>query len=216
MLPIDPPPELIKDVRVAVGYPSGELVSTQFMLHMVSMLMRNKIPLATFVNGSSSRIAFNRNAVVEMAQQAQATHLLFVDSDMTFPSDGLQRLFMHQRDIIGATASKRIEGKDDAIGVTLDESRLQIPSPPVKMKLLGPCFMLIRMEVFDKIRKPWFAEPPNWMIEEPGNDGLMPEDEYFCYQAIKAGYDVWCDIELSMEIGHRGPKTYYIMRPTKE
>ena len=42
------------------------------------------------------------------------------------------------------------------------------------------------------------------------NDALVGEDEYFCYYAREAGYDVFCDMELSTEIGHIGSNVFYI------
>lgn len=206
---------ITKPISVAICYPSSDDVSSHFLLSLVKMLTRNTIPIATLANMASSRIAFNRNGLVELAKEANATHVLFIDSDTTFPATALERLLAHDRDIIGATASRRTDD-NDAIGVTLDGERLKVPSPPVKMKLLGMPFMLIKMDVFEKLRKPWFAEPPRWMMGEENDPGLMPEDEYFCYTAIQEGYDVYCDIELSMEIGHRGPKTFYIMKPQND
>lgn len=189
------------------------------MLSLIGMLTENNIPIATVANCNSSRIAFNRNTLVLSAQQADATHILFIDSDMIFPKNALARLAAYDLDIIGATASRRTDN-NDAVGVTMDGTRLFVPSPPVKMKLLGLPFMLVKMEVFEKLRAPWFAEPPRFMMniegESEDDPGLMPEDEYFCYTALRAGYDVWCDIELSMEIGHRGAKTYTIMKPEFE
>ena len=75
-------------------------------------------------------------------------------------------------------------------------------------------FMLIDMKVFEKLRAPWFAEPPLFMMPggDPEDKGIMPEDEYFCHNALEAGYDIWCDVDLSLHIGHHGSKTYYIGR----
>jgi hypothetical protein len=57
----------------------------------------------------------------------------------------------------------------------------------------GNAGMLIRKHVFDKIEEPWF---------QAGK--LSPEfsgsDLYFCYQAQKAGFKVW--IDLDNPIGH--------------
>lgn len=203
----------MEDVRVAICIPSSEEVNAQFMISLIGMLVKNQIPIATVANCMSSRIAFNRNFLVEQARYAKATHLLYIDSDMIFPEDSLKRLLSHDVEIVGATASRRSEN-DDAIGVTLDGERLQVSSDLVKMKLLGPPLMLIKMSVFNKLRAPWFAEPPRYMVENDISDtSLMAEDEYFCHTAIAAGLNIWCDVGLSMEIGHRGAKTYYIMKP---
>jgi len=90
------------------------------------------------------------------------------------------------------------------------------------MKHIGLPFMLIKMSVFDKLDElglapdhTYFAEPPRWMMRKQGwdiegIDELVAEDEYFCYLVQKAGFDIWCDMGLSMEIGHIGPQINYI------
>lgn len=205
-------------MKIAVCFPSGDEVKTHFMLSVLGMMGNNSvIPITTVANCNSSRVAFNRNNLVYQAKQSGATHMLFMDADMVFPNNALSRLVSYDLDIVGATASKRNDD-GDAIGWTLDGSRLQIPSPLVKMKLLGMPFMLVNMKVFEKLRAPWFAEPPRFMMlgENQEDEGIMPEDEYFCQAALKAEFDIWCDIELSMHMGHRGSKTYYIAKPQPE
>jgi hypothetical protein len=209
---MSPPP-----ISIAICYPSAEEINTQFASSLIAMLVRNKIPIAGIMNVSSSRIAHNRNMLVELAKKSKATHSLFIDADMIFPNDSLTRLLAHDFDIVGATACKRDEN-GDAVGITITGERLRVPSPPVKMRLLGLPLCLIKMSVFDKLAMPYFAEPPRKMMApDPLTDHeLMPEDEYFCNQALKAGFDIYCDIELSIKIGHRGAKTYYIMKPVEE
>ncbi len=83
--------------------------------------------------------------------------------------------------------------------------------------------MLIKMSVFDKLDElgfaadhTYFAEPPRWMVNKylgwniNGDDELMGEDEYFCQLLLHAGYDIWCDMGLSMEIGHLGISVNFI------
>lgn len=202
--------------NIAIGVPSGETVSSSFMVHICSMLMKNEFPISIFANAVSSRIAYNRNCIVDMAKKLNSTHLLFIDADMIFPADSLRILLAHDKDIIGATAAKRQDGADQAIGETFTGEVLKISDKPIKMKLIGPCLMLIKMSVFDKLKKPYFCEPPNWMMDKPTDDGIMPEDEYFCQAAIKAEIDIYCDTQLSMYIGHRGSKTYYIGQPAQQ
>jgi hypothetical protein len=204
-------------VSVLIAFPSGENVNVQFMLSTIQLLMFNKtIPIANIANCCSSRIAFNRNTLVDSAKAVNATHILFIDADMIFPANALERLMAHDLDIVGATACKRTDDEDgnDAIGWPMDEQRMQIQNAPIKMRIMGLPFMLIKMSVFEKLPAPWFAEPPQNMMGKLDDPGLMPEDEFFCHNAIKAGFDIWCDISLSMDIGHRGAKTFYIMKPT--
>lgn len=221
---------MIESPRVAVCVPSGEDIKAEFATAMFKLIVQNKVPLTHIFNKVSSRISFNRNGLVEQALATDATHVLFIDADMVFPVDGLIRLLNHDLDIVGATASRRSDD-DEAIGCTYDGSRLSVPSSPVKMLWMGLPFMLIKREVFEKMEAPWFAEPPWKLMAEVHGveitpqitrkvlghdaylDGIVPEDQYFCMMAQKVGFDVWCDIELSMEMKHYGSKAYQIMKP---
>jgi hypothetical protein len=96
------------------------------------------------------------------------------------------------------------------------------------MKFVGFPLMLTKLSVFDKLERPYFAEPPRKLIgvfegkdygmrvaEEMYHD-VIPEDEYFCHQARKAGFDIWCDMQLTMEVGHVGTTVYYVKNPLPE
>lgn len=189
--------------NVAIGIPSGENVPALFMTHMSNLLMRNKIPISIFINVVSSRISYNRNSIIELAKNADSTHLFFIDSDMTFPPDSLKILIDHDKDIVGATAAKR-EESGEAVGLTIEGKKLTASSSLVRMLYMGPCLMLIKMEVFDKLKQPYFCEPPQL------DGGLWSEDAYFCNSLLEAGMDIWCDAGLSRKVGHRGGKTYCI------
>lgn len=202
--------------KVVVCFPSGEDIKVNFMSSLMGLLVTSKTKPIHVFGQSSSRIAYNRNSLVSRAKDSEATHILFIDADTEFPGDGLDRLLKFDRDIIGATASKRSDSDNSAIGHTLSGELLSVPSAPVKMKWMGLPFMLVKIEVFNKLRQPWFAEPPWWMMgipEKKDDPGIVPEDEYFCIRALQANYDIYCDIELSMNMGHRGAKTFKIMRP---
>ena len=73
-------------------------------------------------------------------------------------------------------------------------------------------FMLIKTSVFDKLEKPYFAEPINSEDRQ-----LIPEDNFFCMNALKAGFELWCDLGISMQLGHLGTKEYKIQgMPTQQ
>lgn len=201
-------------IKIAVAFPSGDTVKAQFTTSLIRLRSRGEnFEVVNILNVESCRIAFNRNYLVREALKTAATHILFIDADIIVPPDALEKLVAHNLDIVGVTASKR-GNDDDAIGVTLDGERLKIPSPPTRMRLLGLPFTLINLDVFRNLPEPWFAEPPRNLMGERDSKELMAEDEYFCQLAIQHGYDVYCDINLSMEIGHRGCQTFRIMNPT--
>lgn len=193
--------------RVLVAIPSGDLIQARLIPCLLGLFANRPADTEIFYgNKISSRITENRNGLVKMAQEQGMTHILFVDSDMTFPQDALNTLLAHDKDIVGATACHRQDGPCKAIGIPIDASTTQ--ERMVKMQIMGLPFTLIKLSVFDKLAKPYFAEP----FDEQGE--VVPEDNYFYINAGRAGFDIWCDNGLSMHIGHLGIKEYKIA-PTK-
>ncbi|MDE2030235.1 MAG: glycosyl transferase family 2, partial [Alphaproteobacteria bacterium] len=146
--------------------------------------------------------ALGRNQCAGAAQITKATHLLFLDTDMVFPADMLARLLAHDKDIVGATYSQRMP-PFHPLTVTGNGSHEHVTSGLQRVRLLPTGCMLIKTRVFDALEKPYFN-----MAAENGQ--LRGEDYYFCEKARAAGIEVWCDGDLSREIGHIGQKIYRI------
>jgi hypothetical protein len=135
---------------------------------------------------------------VGAAQLIKATHVLFLDSDMTFPLDVLKRLLAHGKDIVGAVYSRRrapfgptgqpMEGAKESGGL-------------LRMKNLPTGCVLITMRVFEKLPKPWFSD----RVE---GEHILGEDFHFCEKATTAGFEIWQDTALSREVGHIGEKVF--------
>ena len=71
------------------------------------------------------------------------------------------------------------------------------------MAMIPTGCLLIRTHVFEKLSKPWF----NTIA---AGDSLLGEDYFFCHNAIAAGMEIWCDGDLSRELGHIGQKIYQL------
>ena len=205
--------EKYKDRKVLVASPSGGRLDHRFYDCFLDMVQANA-PIVTMRKAwaMGSRITSARNGLVDHARMVGCTDILWIDDDTKFPMNGLIRLLEHDKDIVCATTCPR-DGKDTMpIGVALDGQHGQ---QLIRMERVGMPFMLTKMKVFDALKQPYFAEPPVWMF-----NGVMPtvykdndvvgEDTYFCLMARQAGFDIWCDGSLSLEVGHIGSKVYYI------
>ena len=150
----------------------------------------------------SCDIVSNRTWLVNEAIRVGGTHILFVDSDMIFPSDIIPKLLAHKKEIIGIKYKKRefpIKWLYEAID---SESETEL----FKVKYTGMGLILIDLSVFknpsfgarpDGKKNPWF----NFGRDSQGAL-VMGEDVWFCNVARDAGYDVWIDPTLL--IGHVG------------
>lgn len=209
----------LKDRKICIGFPSSDFVPVAFHNSLIQLITQS----AQFVslgltNAVSSRIAVNRNVIVQNARTLGATDILWIDSDSVIPIQALMKLITHQKDIVCATTCRRKGTNREPVATPVDFSSIQPNQLLIDMKIVGFPFMLTSMRVFDKLDElglakngTYFAEPPRWMVPDiDGTEALVGEDEYWCYLVRKAGFQVWCDMELSMEIGHLGIDTFYI------
>jgi glycosyltransferase involved in cell wall biosynthesis len=139
----------------------------------------------------------SRERLVENALEWGADKIMFLDSDMTFPPCTLARLLEWNKDITGCTYVKRVP--PHAI-VCKEDTVDAVPCSPdglIEMKAMPTGCLLIDAGVFGKLKKPWFY----LSYKDGRRDG---EDYNFCRDAREAGFKVWCDAVLSLEVGHLG------------
>ncbi|HEU0117442.1 MAG TPA: hypothetical protein VFR09_02310 [Alphaproteobacteria bacterium] len=186
---------------VAIALPTGDMVHADFAVRLATMCL-NPGARTCIINAKTSLIALGRNQCAEAAKLAGATHMLFLDSDMVFPLDTIARLLKHDKDVVGAVYSQR-RPPFHPLGMTIEGEHIHVTQGLQKMKIIPTGCMMIKLSVFDKLPKPWFTNGV-----EDGK--ILGEDYYFCEQARKAGFDIWCDGDLSREVGHIGQTTHYI------
>lgn len=184
---------------VAIAVPSGDMVHADFAMRLATMCL-NPGARAFVINAKTSLVMVGRNQCVEAARLAKATHLLFLDSDITFPPDTLARLLAHRKDIVGGLYVQRVP-PHLPLGVTIEGQHEAVTSGLKEMRQMPTGCLLLNLAIFDKLSKPWFN------TKEVG-ERIMGEDYYFCERAIQAGYQIWCDGNLSREIAHIGQKAF--------
>jgi len=148
----------------------------------------------------SSMLVQSRHDLVKNALAAGATHVLFMDSDMVFPKETLQRLLEADKDIIGVNCTTRgwpvthiAHDHQQEIVDSRGKTGLE------KVQQVGLAVMLIKAGVLKSLR------PPMFMMEwVPDTRSYCGEDIYFCQLAQDAGYDIWIDHDLSQQVLHVG------------
>lgn len=139
------------------------------------------------------------------------THILWIDDDMVFPPDALQRLLAHDKDIVGGLCHNRrapsyqpiaARKYDPALGMPQDAYGFVYDLPRsglVEVDATGGAFLLVRAQVFREIEQR--CGPRSWW--EPA--GEASEDFSFCARAKQCGYQIW--IDAGLDIGHIGNVT---------
>jgi hypothetical protein len=149
----------------------------------------------------------NMNNLVKLAQEKNASHIFFVEHDMVFEPDTLERLLEQDKDIISANYNFRCLPLQPMIYQKGVDGELYRMTYAIWPKETFKCYgvptgcALIKMNVFDKIKPPYF------FFEHKEDGGIaMSQDIYFCKKANEAGLEVWCDPKVL--VGHIGDYTF--------
>lgn len=157
-----------------------------------------------FLNVRTSILADARNKLVQAASEVACTHVLFLDSDMTFPPDTALRLLRHKVDIVAANCVTRSSPANTTARLKWDEAYYQTTNEGLQeVEFVGTGVMLIRARVFNALSMPFFNT--RWVEER---EHIMGEDWFFLEKARSAGFKVFVDNEISWEIKHIGSYAY--------
>lgn len=189
---------------IVVATPCRDTVQATFASDLVSLV--REPPGTAFIICQGSYIPNNRIKLVQTAIEVKASHILFIDSDMRFPSDTIERLLKANKDIVGANCKQRTQDewtarKGDKFVSSTGRTGLE------EVDTLGFGVTLIDMKVFNgalrKIPEPWFAMPYHTRDKK-----LVGEDVYFCTVAKEQGFKIWIDHDLSQEVKHTGSQEF--------
>lgn len=202
--------------KVALCVPSGQTWTAHTAVSLIALSVHSAVNDigTTVVCKQCSQISMSRNMHVReaLAFEPQATHLLWVDSDMKAPRDALVRLLGHDKDIVGAFYNKRVPPYE-TVGHLINASDLSSGGLR-KADVMPGGFVLVRREVYETIAPPWYRESyDKHLATDIDPDGTVGEDVNFSKAAIEAGYDIWCDLDLTFEIGHVGEIVVPCHRP---
>jgi len=152
----------------------------------------------------------------EITQEALAnpdvTHLLWLDTDMRFPSDLITRLMEHDKEFVAANCSKRVRpAVPTAIKLVDGKSKRVFPDEEKhgleQVEGIGSAVCLIKREVYEKLERPWYATP--WREDgATGELAMVGEDMYLCGLCYNAGIPIYIDHDISWQIGHIGEHEY--------
>ena len=199
--------------RIAVSIPCGDEVKTGFaydlaLMVSATMISRTDVDLRIHVLRGTI-LPKSREELVFMALQQDYTHILFLDSDMRFPRNALLHLLARDAYIIGANYTTRrypvrpVTFADDA-----DPTKRVYTEAGAEgveeVASTGFGLMLIDLDVFKGMSRPWFATP--W---DEATRKFIGEDVYFCRKARQEmGLPILIDHGLSQQVSHVGEWEY--------
>ena len=206
-----------KIFNLAVAIPHTGTVVTELALCLTQLaLAMYKRPIPGY-NGvgmaimakKTSLLPKSRQELVEEALAAKCTHLLFIDSDQTFPGSLVHRLARHGKQVIGCNiATKCFPSDPTARNFNPDWYGGDVVYSGGKRGVeqvwrIGCGVLLLDLEVFAQLPKPWFSIEYNQERKD-----FVGEDWYLCEKLQAAGIPIYVDHDVSREIGHTGAYTF--------
>jgi hypothetical protein len=192
-------------MKVAIAVASGDMVHAQFaqcLAGLVGYSTAKGISVQLITSGGTL-IAPQRADLAAEAVQLGADAILWIDSDMVFPVDSLERLAQHGKDIVACVYSTRREPLGTTAFLTEDfDDNLWIDDEAqglVTVNCCGMGLMLTSTKVFLDLAEPWFDIQYNAELKD-----WLGEDVYFCRKAGALGFETYIDQDLSKEVGHLG------------
>lgn len=205
----------MQNPTVLVGIPSLGDWKAEFGMSVAGLIAQSATPLRDgrridalrLWNAKGSILPRSRTTLVQQAREMNASHILFLDSDMVFPPRALHQLLQWDKSVVACNCpTKMLPSTSTARLPPTPEKRTGVPlySTPDSVGLkkvwrVGTGIMLIKTKVFDNLPQPWF--PIQW--DETLKD-YRGEDWAFCDALDRAGIPIYVDEGLSRAIGHVG------------
>jgi len=193
---------------VVIAVPTGDEVKAFWAYDLARMMshtasIRSDIALRISMC-SGSLIMKQREMLLDSALETNATHVLFLDTDMRFPKDALVRLLARDVPVVCVNYTARSApflpvafaeagNWDKRVWPTPEKTGLEQASA------CGFGVMLVTRAAIKAVNKPRFMIGYN-----KESNGFIGEDVYFCLQLAKAGIATLIDNDLTKEVAHIG------------
>lgn len=217
---------IMPEKRVFIGIPVFNQVDVHFFDSVMKFAQHNsdKVSCKIAVVAGDSLVPRARNTLtMEFLKQQDCTHLLFIDSDLIFSGDQIERLLSHDVDIVGGFYPKKQQGNPELVFNTLTPPAPMDSRRLTPVKYIGTGFMCVKRCVFEKMieelgdeiifkvdgqeNKFGFDFWPVGVYKYPdGTRRYLSEDWYFCQRAIDLGFTVYGDNGVLLK--HSGSAVY--------
>ncbi len=151
-----------------------------------------------------------RNRHVIEALKGDYTHMLSLDDDMMFPHDVVERMLAHDKPVVTANYRKKLpdrlefvcHGPDGQMVSSFKKTGIE------RVVGMGMGLTLIDLDAIRDIPAPYFA-----VIWNEGTGEMVIEDAVFCALLGAHGVEIWCDHDLSQDVGHVGDFEFRVPTP---
>lgn len=192
-----------KKPKIMLGLPTMSsmhtLLSVIIMGWVAEAAKTGEYNLSIYPTCSISPVDRARNEIVEAFLKSDCTHLFFIDADTIPPQDALKRLLAGNRDIV--TAITPIVDYDEVAKefyrkwncVDQNDNHVKPNTGIIQCKGAGSSCIMIRRNVFEKMKKPWYEFIYK---DDTGKDVNVGEDIAFVIKALSLGSNTYADTSI--------------------
>lgn len=211
--------------KLFIALPCHETVDPAFFLSCMNLKWAQTDASNVMVMPcmGDSAIGRARNTLTAQFLKTDATHLLFIDSDLVFDINHINRMLSHKEDLVGGSYFKKNEtGMPQMVINTLADSPKTREDGLQEVKYVGTGFMMISRQVFETMIAE-FGDQIAYTSDNTGEteydfwhmgvyqypDGkrrYLSEDWFFAQKWIDCGGKVWVDLRCIL--GHSGNIVY--------
>lgn len=204
-----------QNLYVAIGIPENRDVILKGMfwgfMRFLSSIRTNVIIFGNdddcLVPGKTSYIDNMRNRIAERAIEEKCTHLFFIDSDTIPPPGALEMLLGADKDIVGGVYRFRVPPYRVLAFWHVSGHYVPMDKIPadelLKMDGIGMGCTLIKMNVLNKMEKPFFksgyTNGKSPYTPNKSKKRYLGEDIYFCEKAKKLNFDIYLDTKVQCD-----------------
>lgn len=215
----------MENVRLYVSVASNRDWKGKFgssLVGLMSYLMTTGIGVSGYKLQDVQFRSYGQVSVLPIAQEkfvdeminGNYTHWLSLDDDMTFPNNIVDRLIQHDKDVVTTNyRHKTMHDINEVKGILCDINGNRLDSTGKtglqEVASMGGASFLARVSSFREIPKPRFEI--RWLEEKRDYVG---SDIYFSTLLRVHGVKMFCDHDLSQEIGHIGEYEYMFPKVT--
>lgn len=219
------------DVKLMVGLPVYGGYNAHFVPCLMQLVLNPPCHLKVVHNAGDSLVSRARNRIAAQFLASDATHLLFIDTDLIFSPEHVERLVSHGRPLIAGLYPKKQEELSWVCNTrpefgAADEQGIQ------RILYAGTGFLCIAREVFEAIIRlhPELA----YSADDGEQEGTyydffktgvyvdpvehkrryLSEDWYFCQLALDSGFPCFADTHVVLK--HVGEAVYPLAAATRQ
>lgn len=198
--------------KVLIGCPTAPMVNISFVENLLAIISKAKKIKDVEINfgyKTGVRTDRNRNEILKIALETGMDYILWLDTDMLYPTNIVEKLLKADKDIIGCLYFKRAipftpvgaykSKKKEFSYNPLDPKSLPADSV-IEVDGLGFGGMMVKTEVYRKMGDDMWANYGEEYHIPLGGGNHLTHDFYFCRKAQEHGIHI--HLHTGIKPGH--------------